>query len=71
MTVYLGSDGRVELKRSSSQAIVATVGTADVNPERGDSALLRTLVVTDHWRYGRHSPQERKVRPEVHRGVSG
>ena len=34
MTVYLGSDGRVELKRSSSQAIVATVGTADVNPER-------------------------------------
>ena len=34
MTVYLGSDGCVELKRSSSQAIIATVGTADVNPER-------------------------------------
>ena len=34
MTVYLGNNGLVELKRESASAIKATVGRGDVSPER-------------------------------------
>jgi len=34
MTVYLGDSGLVELKRTAATGIQATVGVADVNPER-------------------------------------
>ena len=34
MTVYLGDNGLVELKRASASAIKATVGVGDVSPDR-------------------------------------
>ena len=34
MTVYLGENGFVELKRTSGSPIIGTVGVSDVNPER-------------------------------------